>query len=234
MQAYQRRLSELLRGCHRSRATNQEHSKANMDLQTNGTKTRGRSGSGATFRAARMGPSSSMNALAAAVAACLALMAGCQPADRSGTVQARIFAFDPQTHTYGVRRVAVDHLSSLVRLQGRDFSVRSGSRLYSGTGGLEIDRGGDFAGGPLTSRGSCRLERASTAVSGGHDVGLDGIVGRIGREAGGHTGGIEDAPDASIMGCRGCLGRRRQYRPARRSRCRRPFGLSRHTDERHR
>jgi hypothetical protein len=128
-----------------ARATKQEHLEAKMHLQTDGAKTRGRSGSGATLGSPCLAPSSRANALAAAVAACLALAAACQPADRSGTVQASIFAFDPQTRTYGLRRVAVDHLTSLVRLLGRDFSVRSDSRLYSGIGNLEIDRGSDFA-----------------------------------------------------------------------------------------
>jgi len=68
----------------------------------------------------------------------------CRPADQSGTIQAYVYAPDPASGSYGVRKLPVDNLESLHELRGRDVALRSGSSLFVGLRDLEVDRGGAF------------------------------------------------------------------------------------------
>ena len=77
------------------------------------------------------------------------LLAACQPADQSGSVQAWVYALDHASNTYSLTTLPVEHLDSLRELRGRDFSFRASSSLNVGLSGgsLEgsVDRGSSVA-----------------------------------------------------------------------------------------
>ena len=81
---------------------------------------------------------------ALACALCAAVVSGCSPEDRSGSVDAWVWRLEPDTHEYALRRDRLDHLESLRGLQGEVFAFRARGRIsFKALGGVrvEIDRG---------------------------------------------------------------------------------------------
>jgi hypothetical protein len=72
------------------------------------------------------------------------LLFGCHPPDRSGTVTAYVYAHDPATRGYSLRKAEVHNLESLRALRGTAVEVRSGTELNETLDGVELDRGTPF------------------------------------------------------------------------------------------